>query len=91
MADSGPGRLLAAVGPLSRREAAALGALAVLFVASHVVAPAVIPEYAVHARYATYLVGFSVWMAWFVDWLAVWLGKAPHPSEQERSDDPRDA
>lgn len=83
MADSQSGRLLAAVGPLTRREAAALGTLAAMFVASHVVAPAVVPEYAVYARYATYLVAFSVWMAWFVDWLAVWLGKDPHPSERE--------
>jgi hypothetical protein len=54
-----------------------------MFAASHAVAPRVVPEYAVYARYAAYLVAFSVWMVWFVDWLAVWLGEDPHPSERE--------
>lgn len=84
MAGSKTGRAVRALGAVSRREAAALGVVAVLMGLSHLAAPAVVPDLAVYARYATYLVAFSVWMAWFVDWLAVWLGKDPHPSERER-------
>jgi len=50
---------------------------------SHLLMPAVVPEYAVYGRYATYLTIFAVWMAWFVDWLAVWLGQGTHPSEEQ--------
>jgi hypothetical protein len=81
MADSTTGQVIRA---FTSREAAAVGVVATMLVLSHLVAPAVAPGYAVYARYATYLVAFSVWMAWFVDRLAVWLGKDPHPSERER-------
>lgn len=82
MADSSDRRVGSLIAGFTRREAAAIAVVSVLFVGSHLVAPALVPEYAIHARYATYLVAFSVWMAWFVDWLAIWLGKSPHPSER---------
>jgi cation transporter-like permease len=71
---------------LSRREALAVGTVLALLVASHLVAPVVVPDYAAYARYATYLIVFSVWMAWFVDWLAVRLGQDPHPSRRDERD-----
>ena len=46
-----------------------------MFAVSHLLMPAVTPAYAVYGRYATYLAVFCVWMAWFVDWLAVRLGQ----------------
>jgi hypothetical protein len=83
MADSHAGRL---TGRVTRREALSVGAVAAALLAAHLLAPAVLPDYAVYVQYATYLLVFSVWMAWFVDWLAVWLGQDPHPSEREAGD-----
>jgi hypothetical protein len=80
MDDSSTGR------SVGRREVAAVAVVAAMVVGSHLLAPAVVPAYAEYARYATYLVAFSVWMAWFVDWLAVWLGQDPHPSERDGAD-----
>jgi len=68
---------------LGRRGVAAVATFVAMALVSHLLLPAVTPEYAVYGRFATYLFGFSVWMAWFVDWLAVWLGQEDHPSERE--------
>lgn len=68
---------------VGRRGLVAVGLVAAMFVLTHVVVPAVLPAYAVYGRFATYLAVFCVWMAWFVDWLAVWLGQDAHPSERQ--------
>lgn len=81
MADSSSAR------GVGRREVAALVVVAAMVVGAHLVAPALAPGDAVYVQYAAYLVAFSVWMAWFVDWLAVWLGQDPHPSERDRGAD----
>lgn len=86
MSDSRDRRLVLSLATFGRREAAALALVAALVVLTHVVAPLVVPGHAVFAQYAAYLVVFSVWMAWFVDWLAVWLGEEPHPSERDDAD-----
>ena len=65
------------------RGAVAVGVVAVMALVSHLLVPRISPAYATPAQYATYLVAFSVWMAWFVDWLAVWLGQEAHPSERD--------
>jgi hypothetical protein len=69
---------------LSVRGLVAVLVVAGMFVVSHLAMPAATPEYAVYGRYATYLAVFCVWMAWFVDWLAVRLGQDAHPSEESR-------
>lgn len=90
MTDSTGSRVVGWFADLSRREAAALGTVAVMALVSHLVVPVVAPGWGIYAQYATYLAVFSVWMAWFVDWLAVWLGQDPHPSELEDGQGDRD-
>lgn len=68
----------------NRRELAAVAVVVGALAFAHLVVPAAAPAYAVYARYAAYLLAFSVWMAWFVDWLAVRLGREPHPSKRDR-------
>jgi len=60
--------------PLPGREVAAVGLVVLAVALAHLVVPAVAPGYGLAARYGSYLLAFSVWMAWFVDWLAVRLG-----------------
>lgn len=85
MAEDSTDRGVGSVRP-SRRAALSVGIVVATAVVGFVVLPAVAPEYALAGKYAAGLVGFSVWMAWFVDWLAVWLGQDAHPAERERDD-----
>lgn len=85
MVDSTVGRVRRALAGHGRREVATVLVVAALLVGAHLLAPALVPAYAVYVQYATYLVVFSVWMAWFVDWLAVRLGTEAHPSERNRN------
>lgn len=82
MTESSTGRRIARVQP-GDRVAVLLAIFAVTAVVSFLVLPAVAPDYALAGKYATGLVGFTAWMAWFVDWLAVRLGQQTHPSQRD--------
>lgn len=73
-------QLVTAIRKPGRRELVALGTVVLAVLIGHLLVPTVSPPLAVYGRYASYLVIFSVWMAWFVDWMASRLDDKTGPT-----------